>query len=198
MALVQISLIWTLYVFVVALLLIVAAVFVHVYQTPRCHYPSVTFTCVLAITSLLATLFLLPVDVALVSLTTSSKLGRRKDWATQDEVDKITSSLTVAYHLLYSLDVLLCLLGIPFAYFWYDEYDETTTETGQQTAGQRLWGALKYTMSFATVVIILFLVGFFVPVSRNKNGMDLDYFKKLFNENREHFRPALGILGPQS
>lgn len=196
MALVQISLIWTLYVFVVALLLIVAAVFVHVYQTPRDHYPSVTFTCVLAITSLLATLFLLPVDVALVSLTTSSKLGRRKDWATQDEVDKITSSLTVVYHLLYSLDVLLCLLGIPFAYFWYDEYDETTTETGQQTAGRRLWGALKYTMSFATIMIILFLVGFFVPVSRNKNSIDLDYFKKLFNENCEHFRPPLGILGP--
>jgi LMBR1 domain-containing protein 1 len=186
MALIQISLIWAVYAFVVAMLLAVASVFVHIYQTPRDRYPSVTFTCVIAITSLLATVLILPVDVALVSSTTSSKLGRRKDWATQDEVDKITSSLTVVYYFLYSLDAVLCLLGIPFAYFWYDGYDELATETGQQTVGQRLWGALKYTMSFVTIAIILFVVGFFVPVSRNKNGMELDYFKKLLIENREH------------
>lgn len=198
MALIQISLIWAVYALVVAMLLAVASVFVHIYQTPRDRYPSVTFTCVIAITSLLATVLVLPVDVALVSSTTSSKLGQRKDWATQDEVDKITSSLTVVYYFLYSLDAVLCLLGIPFAYFWYDGYDEVATETGQQTVGQRLWGALKYTMSFVTIAIILFVVGFFVPVSRNKNGMELDYFKKLLTENREHSQPPLGFLGPRS
>jgi LMBR1 domain-containing protein 1 len=198
MALIQISLIWAVYALVVAMLLAVASVFVHIYQTPRDRYPSVTFTCVIAITSLLATVLVLPVDVALVSSTTSSKLGQRKDWATQDEVDKITSSLTVVYYFLYSLDAVLCLLGIPFAYFWYDGYDEVATETGQQTVGQRLWGALKYTMSFVTIAIILFVVGFFVPVSRNKNGMELDYFKKLLFENRKHSQPPLGFFGPQS
>jgi LMBR1 domain-containing protein 1 len=129
---------------------------------------------------------LLPVDVALVSSTTSSRLGRRKDWATQDEVDKITFSLTVLYYFLYLLDAMLCLLGVPFAYFWYDGNDELATETSQQTVGQRLWSACKYTMSFVTIAVILFVVGLFVPVSRNKNGMELDYFKKLLIENREH------------
>jgi LMBR1 domain-containing protein 1 len=190
MALVQILLIWTVYAFVVGILLAVGSVFVHVYQTPPDRYPSVTFTCVIGITSLLATVLLLPVDVALVSSTTSSELGRRKDWATQDEIDKITYSLTVVYYLLYSLDALLCLLGIPFAYFWCEEYDEDAAETCQQTVGWRLWGALKYTMSFVTILITLFLVGLFVPVSRNKNGMDLDYFKKLLTETREYFRPS--------
>lgn len=194
MAPVRISLIWAEYAFVVSILLAVASVFVHVYQTPRDRYPSVTFTCVIAITSLLATVLLLPVDVALVSSTTSSKLGQRKDWATQNEVDKITYSLTVVYYLLYSLDTSLCLLGIPFAYFWYEEYDEGATETDQQTAGRRIWGALKYTMSFITILIILFLVGLFVPVSTNKNGMDLDYFKKLLAENREYFRRSRGLF----
>jgi LMBR1 domain-containing protein 1 len=198
MALIQISLIWAVYAFVVAMLLAVASVFVHIYQTPRDRYPSVTFTCVIAITSLLATALILPVDVALVSSTTSSKLGRRKDWATQDEVDKITSSLTVVYYFVYSLDAVLCLLGIPFAYFWYDGYDELATETGQQTVGQRLWGAFKYTISFVIIAIILFVVGFFVPVSRNKNGMELDYFKKLLIENRERSQPPLRYLGPNS
>lgn len=194
MALVHISLIWAVYAFVVIMLLAVASVFVHIYQTPRDRYPSVTFTCVIAITSLLATVALLPVDVALVSSTTSSKLGQRKDWATQDEVDKITSSLTAVYYILYSLDALLCLLGIPFAYFWYDGYDEIATETGLQTARQRLLGALKYTMAFVTIVVVLLLIGFFVPVTKNKNGMDLGYFKKLFTENREHFRLSIGFL----
>jgi LMBR1 domain-containing protein 1 len=187
MALVQIFLVWAVYAVVVGIVLAVVSVFVHVYQSPRDRFPSVTFTCVIAITSLLATVLLLPVDVALVSSTNSSRLGRRKDWATQDEVDKITYSLTVAYYLLYSLDAVFCLLGIPFAYFWYEEYDEVATETGQQTFGRRFWGALKYTMLLVAIVIILFLVGLFVPVSRNKKGMDLDYFKKLLTENREDF-----------
>jgi LMBR1 domain-containing protein 1 len=186
MALLQTSLIWVVYAVVVALLLAVASVFIYVYQTPRDRSASVTLTCIISITSLLATVLLLPVDVALVSSTTSSKLGQRKDWATQDVVDRITYSLTIIYYLLYSLDAVLCLLVIPFTYFWYEEYDEVATDTGEQTVGQRIWGALKYTLSFLVVVVILFLVGFFVPVSQGKSDMDLDYFRRLLTENREY------------
>ena len=132
MALLQTSLIWIVYAVVVVILLAVASVFIYVYQTPRDRSPSVTLTCIISITSLLATVLLLPVDVALVSSTTSSKLGQRKDWATQDVVDRITYSLTIIYYLLYSLDALLCLLVIPFTYFWYEEYDEVATETGSK------------------------------------------------------------------
>jgi LMBR1 domain-containing protein 1 len=196
MALLQTSLIWAVYGVVVAILLAVASVFIYVYQTPRDRSPSVTLACIISITSLLATVLLLPVDVALVSSTTSSKLGQRKDWATQDVVDRITYSLTIIYYLLYSLDALLCLLVIPFTYFWYEEYDEVATEEGNQTLGQRIWGALKYTLSFVAVVLILFLVGFFVPVSRGKNDMDLDYFKRLLTENHGEraLTFALGLL----
>lgn len=186
MAFLQTSLIWAVYGVVIAILLAVASVFIYVYQTPRDRSPSVTLTSIISITSLLATVLLLPVDVALVSSTTSSKLGQRKDWATQDVVDRITHSLTIIYYLLYSLDALLCLLVIPFTYFWYEEYDEVATEEGVQTLGQRIWGALKYTLSFVAIVVILFLVGFFVPVSQGKNDMDLDYFRRLLTENREY------------
>jgi LMBR1 domain-containing protein 1 len=141
-------------------------------------------TCIIAITSLLATVLLLPVDVALVSSTTSSRLGQRKEWATQEVVDRITYSLTIIYYILYSLDALLCLLVIPFVYFWYEEYDEVASENGEQTMGQRFWGAFKYTFSFIAIVVILFLVGFFAPISGNKSDFDFDYFKKLLTENR--------------
>lgn len=197
MALIQTTLIWVVYAIVIVLLLAIASIFTYVYQTPRDRAASVTTVCIFTITALLATILLLPVDVALVSSTTSSKRGQRKDWASQDEVDKIVHTLQIVYYTLYSLDALLCLLVVPFTYFWYEEYDEVATEECDQTLGQRFWGALKYTLIFIALVVILFLVGFFVPVAKNRKGahFDLDYFKRLLAENRKFRRPnhAIGL-----
>ena len=77
-----------------------------------------TFVCVLALTSLLATVCLLPVDIALVSSTTDSATGLKKDWANPEAVRRIVLGLKIIYYLLYSLDMAMCLLVIPFAYFW--------------------------------------------------------------------------------
>ncbi|OJD16144.1 hypothetical protein AJ78_03672 [Emergomyces pasteurianus Ep9510] len=198
MALLQSTLIWIVYAIVVVILIAVASIFFYIYQTPRERSASVTAVCIFTLTALLATVLLLPVDVALVSSTTSSKEGRRKPWATQDEVDKITFSLTVAYYFLYSLDAVLCLLVVPFIYFWYEEYDEVAAEEGFQTWGKRFWGAFKYTLAFILLAVILFLVGFFVPVARNRDApnFDLDYFRKLLTENHGEraLTFALGLL----
>ena len=194
MALIQTTLIWVVYAVVIVLLVAIASIFVFTYQTPRERSISVSTVCIFTLTSLLATVLLLPVDVALVSSTTSSKLGRRKDWASQDRVDNILLTLKIVYYTLYSLDALLCLIVVPFTYFWYEEYDEVATEEGTQTVGQRFWGALKYTIAFILLVVILFLVGFFVPVAKNRKGahFDLDYFKNLLTENRMML-PALHL-----
>lgn len=194
---VQTTLIWVVYAVVVALLLITSAIFVYVYQTPRERSASVTTVTIFTITALLATVLLLPVDVALVSSTTSSKYGVRKDWATQDRVDNIVRTLQIVYYTLYSLDALLCLLVVPFTYFWYEEYDEVAAEEGTQTLGSRFWGAFKYTIVFIAIVIILFLVGFFIPRAKElKEHRDLDYFKYLLSENRGEraLTFALGLL----
>ncbi|KAL9111997.1 MAG: hypothetical protein Q9227_003617 [Pyrenula ochraceoflavens] len=196
--LVQTTLIWVVYAICVALLLAIASVFVYVYQTPRERSASITTVCIFTITALLATVLLLPVDVALVSSTTSSKLGQRKDWASQDEVDKIVYTLEIVYYFLYSLDALLCLLVVPFTYFWYEEYDEVAAEEGTQTFASRFWGALKYTLVFVFICIALFLVGFFVPVARNRkdSSFDLDYLRHLLAENHGEraLTFALGLL----
>ncbi|KAL4883615.1 hypothetical protein BJY04DRAFT_22066 [Aspergillus karnatakaensis] len=184
MTLLQASLIWVVYAVVVAILFLIASIFIYIYQTPRDRSPSVTLTCILAIACLFATILLLPVDVALVSSTVSSALGQRKDWATQEVVDKITYSLTIVYYILYSADILLCLLVVPFVYFWYEEYDEVAAQAGEQTVGQRFVGALKYTLAFVVILIILFLVGFFAPVSSIDGNNGLDDFKRLLGENR--------------
>ncbi|KAK5467491.1 hypothetical protein LTS15_000464 [Exophiala xenobiotica] len=195
---VQITLIWVVYAIAVVILLSIACLFVYLYQGHRERSLFVTVVCIFTITSLLATVLLLPVDVALVSSTTSSKLGRRKEWANQGKVDNITYTLRIVYYLLYSLDALLCLLVVPFTYFWYEEHDEVAQEEGSQTFGSRFWAAFKYTIIFIFLCVALFLVGFFVPVARHREGahFDLDFFKKLLSENHGEraLTFALGLL----
>ena len=188
MALIQTSLIWVAYGVAVAILLVIAATFVVIYQKPQDRTASVSTVCIFTTSALLATILLLPVDVALVSATNISSQGRKKDWATPDKVESILYTLKIVYYTLYSLDAVLCLLVVPFTYFWYEEYDEVAAEEGQQTFFGRFFGALKYTFAFIFLCVVIFLVGFFVPVARSlKDGghLDLDYFKKLLAENRE-------------
>ncbi|KAK0515849.1 hypothetical protein JMJ35_001883 [Cladonia borealis] len=199
MALIQSTLIWVVYAIVIVLIVAIASVFVYIYQAPRERSATVTIVCIFTLTALLATVLLLPVDIALVSSTTSSKLGRRKDWATQNRVDNITLTLRIVYYTLYSLDALLCLLVVPFTYFWYEEYDEVATEEGTQTVASRCWGAFKYTIAFIFLVVILFLVGFFVPVAKDRKGAhyDLDFFKHILQDENHGERAlsfALGLL----
>ncbi|KIW55982.1 hypothetical protein PV05_04685 [Exophiala xenobiotica] len=195
---VQITLIWVVYAIAVAILLSIACLFVYLYQAHRERSLFVTIVCIFTITSLLATVLLLPVDVALVSSTTSSKSGRRKEWANQGKVDNITYTLRIVYYLLYSLDAVLCLLVVPFTYFWYEEHDEVAQEEGSQTFASRFWAAFKYTLIFIFLCVALFLVGFFVPVARHREGahFDLDFFKKLLSENHGEraLTFALGLL----
>jgi LMBR1 domain-containing protein 1 len=198
MALIQTAFIWVAYAVAVALVAFVAAIFVYTYQTPRDRSALVSTVAIITLTSLLATVLLLPVDIALVSSTTSSKLGAKKDWATPETVGNILLTLKIVYYAIYSLDAVLCLLVVPFTYFLYEEYDDVDAEEGHQTLGQRLFGALKYTLIFVALVVILFLVGFFVPVARDRSGAnkDLDYFKDLLRENHGEraLTFALGLL----
>ncbi|KAI9806956.1 MAG: hypothetical protein M1833_002614 [Piccolia ochrophora] len=198
MALIQNAFIWVAYAVVVVLLMCIAAIFVYTYQTPRERSAIVSTISIITLTALLATVLLLPVDIALVSSTSSSKLGRKKDWATVPRVQSIVLTLKIVYYTLYSFDALLCLIVVPFTYFWFEEYDEVEAAEGAQTFGQRMWGAFKYTIGFILFVVIIFLVGFFVPVARNRKGahFELGYFVDLLAENHGEraLTFALGLL----
>jgi LMBR1 domain-containing protein 1 len=186
MALIQAALIWVAYAVAVAVVALMAAIFTYTYQTPRDRSVLVSAVSIITLTSLLATVLLLPVDIALVSSTTSSKLGAKKDWATPEAVNSILATLKIVYYTLYSFDAILCLLVVPFTYFFYEEYDEVDSDEGEQSFGKRFIGALKYTLIFVVLVVIIFLVGFFVPITRARKGahFDYDYFKNLLVENR--------------
>jgi len=198
MALIQTAFIWVAYAIAVALVALIAVIFTYTYQTPRERSALVSTVAIISLTSLLATVLLLPVDIALVSSTTSTKLGAKKDWATPETVHNMLLTLKIVYYTLYSLDAVLCLLVVPFTYFLYEDYDEVDATEGRQTLSQRLLGAAKYTLVFLALVVILFIVGFFVPVAKDRHGAhyDLDYFKRLLAENHGEraLTFALGLL----
>ncbi|KAM3459876.1 hypothetical protein MY5147_010031, partial [Beauveria neobassiana] len=168
--LIQTSLIWVAYACAVAFCLIAAIITTFTWQTPRERSAVVSAVAVVSLTALLATVLLLPVDIALVSATGSARLGVKKHWATPERVADILLSLKVLYYTLYSVDALLCLLLIPFAYFWYEEYDEIEFEEEGRTWRSRLWAATKYTLFFVALVVALFLIGFFVPAAGGRGG----------------------------
>jgi LMBR1 domain-containing protein 1 len=197
MALIQAAFIWVAYGIAVALVALIAAIFTYLYQSPRDRSAAVTTVTIITLTSLLATVLLLPVDIALVSSTSSTKLGSRKEWATPERVENILLSLKIVYYCLYSLDALLCLTVIPFTYFWYEEGDDAEEINQTKAFGHRFWGAFKYTLIFIILDVLLFLVGFFLPIANRKGAhMDLDYFRRLLTENRGEraLTFALGLL----
>lgn len=196
--LVQTSLIWITYAIAVGCCLLAAIITTFTWQTPRERSAVVSIVAIISLTSLLATVLLLPVDIALVSATGSTSHGTKKDWATPERVSNILLTLKIVYYSLYSLDALLCLVVIPFAYFWYEEYDEIEFEEEGRTWRSRFWAAARYTLFFVALVVVLFLLGFFVPSPGNssKGRWDLDYFKDLIAQNHgeKALTFALGLL----
>ncbi|KAK3300194.1 uncharacterized protein B0H64DRAFT_9065 [Chaetomium fimeti] len=193
--LLQTSLIWVAYGVAVALVLLVSVITTLTWQTPHERSIAVTIVSIISLTALLATVFLLPVDIALVSSTASAHLGAKKDWATPGRVDGILLTLKIVYYTLYTFDALLCLIVIPFTYFWFEEYDEVEEEEGTSSAGARIWRAFKYTLGFVFLVVVLFLIGFFVPAAGKNPGkhMDLDYFKRLLAANNGEKALTFGV-----
>ncbi|ATY61512.1 LMBR1 domain [Cordyceps militaris] len=199
--LIQTSLIWVAYTCAVVFCLIAAVITTFTWQTPRERSAVVSIVAIVSLTALLATVLLLPVDIALVSATGSVPLGVKKPWATPARVAALLRALQVLYYTLYSVDALLCLLLIPFAYFWYEEYDEIEFEEEGRTWRSRLWAAAKYTLFFLALVVVLFLVGFFVPAAgRGDPGTSwrhLDsYYQHLIAQNNgeKALTFALGLL----
>lgn len=191
----QTSLIWVAYAVAVALVFAVAIITTYTWQAPYERSIAVTVVSIVSLTALLATVFLLPVDIALVSSTGSVHLGAKKDWATPERVDHMLLTLKITYYTLYSFDALLCLIAIPFTYFWFEEYDEVEEEEGTSSNAARFWKALKYTLGFVFLVLILFLIGFFVPAagSAGREHMDLDYFKRLLAANNGEKALTFGV-----
>ncbi|KAK4509176.1 CDP-diacylglycerol--glycerol-3-phosphate 3-phosphatidyltransferase [Mucor velutinosus] len=168
---------WTIYGIVAALLFLFSIGFTRYFQN---KYESEFFaTCItiLALGLVFSTLALLPVDIFLVSSTIDQAKGLKKDWATPDAIETMTLTMSIVYYVCYGLITLFSFLLIPFAYFFYEEYDD------EESIKVRIWSALKYTSFFVVISILLFLFGLFLKPTTKAPKIDLDWFKKLLTDS---------------
>jgi LMBR1 domain-containing protein 1 len=192
------SLIWIAYAVAAGVALVAASITTYTWQASRDRSALVTVVTTFSLAALLATVLLLPVDAALVSATASARLGVKHDWATPEHVDRLLRTLRIVYYALYSFDALACLVVIPWTYFWYEEYDEIEVEEEGRSVLSRACAALRYTLFFIALVVIVFLLGFFVPAAGDidRSHWDIDYYRGLLAENNgeKALTFALGLL----
>ncbi|KAL9541668.1 hypothetical protein PS6_010194 [Mucor atramentarius] len=136
-----------------------------------------TFITILALGLVFSTLALLPVDIFLVSSTIDQTKGLKKDWATPDAIETMTLTMSIVYYVCYGLITLFSFLLIPFAYFFYEEYDD------EESIKDRIWSALKYTSFFVVISILLFMFGLFLKPTTKAPKIDLDWFRKLLTDS---------------
>lgn len=137
-----------------------------------------TITSILGLALSLLTMAVVPIDIFLVSYMKDTN-GHFKDWAkNKTDRDAITSSVLYAYYALYACELFFMFLVMPFSYFYYEEGDEETTTKS------RLCSALKFTIGFIILAVVLVIVGIFVPLKEipKVNGTEWDHFKNIFEE----------------
>ncbi|ORY92301.1 LMBR1-like membrane protein-domain-containing protein [Syncephalastrum racemosum] len=170
---------WGVYGIVAAALFIFSIGFTRHYQHKQESEAFATVVTIIALALVLATLALLPVDIFLVSSTVSRDTGLKKSWADEDTIYWMTFVVQAVYYVCYGLIALFSFLIIPFAYFYYEEYDDDEN----QTRRDRVLGALKYTSFFVVISILLLMIGLFVKPSERPPKVDLDWFEKLLTES---------------
>ncbi|XP_020623548.1 probable lysosomal cobalamin transporter [Orbicella faveolata] len=151
---------WIPFTVVVVLTFIFSWFYIRFYQDHAQSEVSSTLTGILALAITLLTIALVPVDIFLVSYMKNSD-GTWKDWSTNGTMrDEFEQTIAVGYYVLYSLVAFFAFILMPFMYFYYEEKDEDATTR------QRMCGALKYTIGFLIVAIVLLLVGAFAPLKK--------------------------------
>ncbi|CAF0900460.1 unnamed protein product [Rotaria sordida] len=127
------------------------------YQQKRNRDYLVTLVCSTSLIIALLTSSLLPTDVILVSFMKNPN-GTFKEWTSnQTTRDHIQKYVEVGYYVLYGLVILLAFLVNPFLFFYYEEKEE------QEETSKRIRSAIKWTIGFLIFLIILIILGIFVP-----------------------------------
>lgn len=152
---------------IVLLLFIIAYSFVRHYTNPRDAPKSLTVVAALSICASLFCVFLIPVDI----YTVSSSLNPDGTHIDPDLVKSSALAIKLTYYGLYSLLLALGFAILPFYYFYFEEDDENISEAA------RTCGALKYTVGFAIVFVVLLVLG--VILKTNKGDQSDDWISDL-------------------
>ncbi|UJR27312.1 hypothetical protein I4U23_008605 [Adineta vaga] len=148
---------WLPFAVVAILIVLFSLIFTSRYQQKRKRDYFVTVTCSLSLIIALLTASLLPTDVILVSFMKNSD-GTFKEW-TQNQTtrDNIQQYVEIGYYVLYGLVIIMAFLINPFFFFYYEEKEE-----GEKIS-KRICSAIKWTMGFLIFLLVLLILGIFVP-----------------------------------
>ncbi|CAL8257485.1 unnamed protein product [Lota lota] len=180
---------WSIFTFILLVILAFCWFYIRKYQSRQESEAVSTITAICALAIALITTALLPVDIFLVSFMKNPN-GTYKDWAESNETrGQIENTVLYGYYTLYSIILFCVFLWIPFVYFYYEEKDD-------QTKCSQVRNALKYTVGFVIVCVVLLLIGAFVPLDPppSTNSTQWEKVQYLFEElGSSHGLPALSF-----
>ena len=128
------------------------------------------FISVLCLTITIVSAGLVPVDVFLVSSMKTSN-GTYEEWAKDPQTrSALMWHVQLAYYALFSLILVLAFLVLPSTFFYFtastldeDEEGEAGEEVEAQSTGKRLCRALKFTSASVLLLLVLIILGIFLP-----------------------------------
>ncbi|KAJ4948359.1 hypothetical protein JOQ06_019894, partial [Pogonophryne albipinna] len=145
---------WSIFTFILMVILTFCWFYIRKFQSRQESEVVSTITAICALAIALITSALLPVDIFLVSFMKFPN-GTYKDWAANNETrGHIEDTVLYGYYTLYSIILFCVFLWIPFVYFYYEERDDDNMNKCSQVKN-----ALKYTVGFAIVCVVLLLIG---------------------------------------
>ena len=119
----------------------------------------------LALTVTLLTAGLVPVDVFLVSSMKNSN-GTYEDWANDSEFrEEFLKHILITYYVLFSLILLLCFIVLPLNFFYHagSPLEDEDVEIENSNSGKKCCRAMKYTSASLFLLVVLVLLGIFLP-----------------------------------
>uniref|UniRef100_A0A7N8XN24 LMBR1 domain containing 1 n=1 Tax=Mastacembelus armatus TaxID=205130 RepID=A0A7N8XN24_9TELE len=149
-----------------------------------------TITAICALAIALITSALLPVDIFLVSFMKYPNGTYKVSISSANTSRQIEDTVLYGYYTLYSIILFCVFLWIPFVYFYYEERDDDNMNKCS------VKNALKYTVGFVIVCIVLLLIGAFVPLEPPpaQNSTQWEKVQYLFEElGSSHGLPALSF-----
>ncbi|TPX63856.1 hypothetical protein SpCBS45565_g06321 [Spizellomyces sp. 'palustris'] len=150
--------------------------------------PLVTATCVVGLTTCLATIFLIPVDVYITAGTTDLATGLKHPWATPDFLSHVQLGLKIAYYVLYSCVVFGSFVVIPWVYFYFEEGGGEDS-----TFKRRALSATKYTAATMITVSVLFVAALLLKTRNDDSPGDIEWLEKLLGSGVE--TPFIALIG---
>lgn len=132
----------------------------------KCGWTSIMAT--LSLTTTLLSAALVPVDIYVVSAMKNST-GDFEDWAKNPEDrEAYLKDILIAYYVFFSLILAFGFIILPLCFFYHaaaplDEDREDLEDAAGESTGQKCCRAFKYTSASVLLLLILVLLGIFLP-----------------------------------